>query len=193
MTIHLIRHGETVGTEQKLYYGQTDLPVTNSGKQKLQELKAGGGYPSLDGLKLYTTPLLRTKETLWALYGEQDFEMLSGFLEVNFGIFEMTSHEELKDDLVYQNWISENFEENVPPEGESIRQFQERVFLQWKWLTEQGESAMVFSHSGTIAAIMSHVFPMQRKNFYDWAPKTGEGYSLTLGDEWTYCPIPMVE
>ncbi len=193
MKLHLIRHGETIGTEKQLYYGATDLPVTESGLAKLQMQREAGGYPALAGLRLYVTPLQRTKQTFSALFGEHETEILPGFGEINFGIFEMTSYQTVKDDPAYQQWMAGNYEENIPPQGESVRQFQQRVEKQLKWLMSQGESALVVAHSGTISLCMSYLFPQEQRHFYSWGPKTGEGYTLNLEGKPSYVPLPATE
>lgn len=192
MVLHLIRHGETIGTEKKLYYGNTDLPLTESGLISLEYLRKRGGYPALDGLKIYATELQRTSQTLHALYGKVDFQTLSGFREINFGIFEMTSYEMIRDDPLYQKWVTGNYENNIPPEGESVRQFEKRVLIQLRSLLEQKESALLVAHSGTISVIMEYLFPEEEKHFYEWAPKTGEGYSIFLAENLTYTSLPKL-
>jgi hypothetical protein len=55
-----------------------------------------------------------------------------------------------------------------------------------------GPSAAAIVHGGTIAQIMSHLFPSER-NFYGWQPPPGLGYilSITLGAGFTYQTIHL--
>ena len=48
---------------------------------------------------------------------------------MDFGIFEMRTYEELKQDAAYQRWICGNIEEHVCPNGESGVQVTERALL----------------------------------------------------------------
>ena len=38
MTIYLIRHGKTEANEKHLYCGSTDLPLSNAGREELQNI-----------------------------------------------------------------------------------------------------------------------------------------------------------
>lgn len=182
MILHLIRHGHTQGTQEKRYYGQTDLAVTQEGLEELAQKRDKGGYPPLEGLEVFVTPLQRTHQTLQALYDQVEHQVLEGFAEVNFGIFEMTCYEEVKEDPQYQEWVSGDYLSNVPPGGESFHQFRQRVVAEFHRLVKEGRNALVVAHSGTIAVVMDHLFPGEQAHFYAWAPEPGEGYTLELED-----------
>ena len=92
----LLRHGRTEGTERHLYYGATDLPLLEDGVQNLQLAAARGVYPSPDGFTFATSGMLRANQTLRAIYGDVPFSVIGDLREVNFGIFEMKSYEDLK-------------------------------------------------------------------------------------------------
>ena len=92
----LLRHGRTEGTERHLYYGATDLPLLEDGVQNLQLAAARGVYPSPDGFTFVTSGMLRANQTLRAIYGDVPFSVIDDLREVNFGIFEMKSYEDLK-------------------------------------------------------------------------------------------------
>ena len=179
MSIYLVRHGKTEANEKHLYCGSTDLPLSFAGRKELQEL-----HYITKNARFITSGMKRTEETLQILFGEVPHIQEPALREVDFGIFEMHSYEELKDDPIYQAWISGDNETNVPPGGESGKQMTQRVldaFLQIK------ENAVIITHGGVIAAIMAHLFPGEGKNRYNWQPKPGHGYEIS-GD--TYNIIP---
>ena len=74
--------------------------------------------PSPRAARYYTSGLLRTEQTLEAIYGPVAHQQLPGLREMNFGDFEMKSYQELKDTAAYQAWITD-VEHNVCPNGES--------------------------------------------------------------------------
>ena len=39
MTLFMIRHGETTGNVQKLFYGNMDLPLTETGRDQARALR----------------------------------------------------------------------------------------------------------------------------------------------------------
>ncbi len=87
MKVYLIRHGKTIANEQWLYCGQTDVPLTESGIEELKEKKERGGYPDIEGFKVYTSGLKRTEQTLEILFGDVEHTALPEMMEINYGDF----------------------------------------------------------------------------------------------------------
>ena len=170
MTIYLIRHGKTEANEKHLYCGSTDLPLSKAGKTELQGL-----HNDIKNVRFITSGMKRTNETLQILFGDVPFEVDSRFREVDFGIFEMRSYEDLKDNPDYQRWITGDNNVNVPPNGESGAQMKARVLAAF---SEIKEDTCIITHGGVIAAIMAHLFPEENKNLYQWQPKPGCGYAV---------------
>ena len=170
MTIYLIRHGKTEANERRLYCGSTDLSLSNAGKAELKNL-----HYEIKNVRFFTSGMKRTNETLRVLFGNVPFEVDPRFREVDFGIFEMRSYEDLKDTPPYQAWITGDNETNIPPQGESGTQMKQRVLAA---LSEIREDTCVITHGGVIAAIMEHMFPDENKNRYEWQPQPGHGYAI---------------
>lgn len=179
MNIYLIRHGKTAANEQRLYCGSTDLSLSETGIAELKKLSY-----QIENARFLTSGMKRTNETLKVLFGDVPFAEDTRFREVNFGLFEMHSYEELKDREDYQRWITGDNEANIPPEGESGQQMKQRVL---KAFAEIKEDTVLVAHGGVIAAIMQHCFPDEGKNRYEWQPKNGCGYLLSGG---AYRTIP---
>ena len=179
MTIYLIRHGKTEANEKHLYCGSTDLPLSESGAIELCKLRY-----TIKNVRVLTSGMLRTNETLKILFGDVPFDTDPRFREMDFGIFEMHSYGELKDTPEYQAWLTGDNEANIPPKGESGLQMKQRVL---EAFSEIEEDTCIITHGGVIAAIMEHLFPEETKTRYEWQPKNGCGYEIR-GRE--YRPIP---
>ncbi|MBR0545530.1 MAG: histidine phosphatase family protein [Treponema sp.] len=179
MTVYLIRHGKTEANERRLYCGSTDLPLSEKGREELSRVRY-----SLPPARFLTSGMRRANETLRVLFGDVAFEEEPGFREVDFGLFEMKSYDQLKDTPEYQRWICGNNEENVPPGGESGVQMKQRVLRAYRALEED---TVVVTHGGVIAAIMEELFPGEGKNRYQWQPENGCGYVISEG---SYRPLP---
>ena len=175
MIIYLIRHGKTEANEKHLYCGSTDLPLSNAGKEELQLL-----HYDIKNVRFITSGMKRTNETLQILFGDVSYEVDSRFREVDFGIFEMRSYEELKDTPDYQAWLTGDNDANIPPQGESGVQMKVRVLVAF---SEIKEDTCILTHGGCIAAIMEHLFPNERKNRYEWQPKPGHGYCIVKNSD----------
>lgn len=188
MTLYLIRHGKTRANEAHLYCGSTDLPLSQEGRREL----AGLHYP-LTGVTFVTSGMLRTEQTLAALFGPVDHRIDSDLREVDFGMFEMHSYDQLKDTPAYQTWLAGDNETNVPPGGESGVQMQRRVERALQRLLEADTDTVVIAHGGVIAAMMQRLFPQEGKNRYLWQPKPGRGYAIREGRYWALPACPGEE
>ena len=170
MTIYLIRHGKTEANEQHLYCGSTDLPLSDTGKAELKSLQY-----DIKNVRFITSGMKRTNETLQILFGDVPFDTDPRLREVDFGIFEMCSYEQLKDTPEYQQWLTGDNETNIPLYGESGVQMRGRVL---EAFSEIKEDTCIITHGGVIAAIMEHLFPEEKKNRYQWQPQNGRGYCI---------------
>ena len=175
MTIYLIRHGKTEANEKHLYCGSTDLPLSNAGKEELRSV-----HYDIKNVHFITSGMKRTNETLHILFGDVPYEVDPRFREVDFGIFEMQSFEQLKDTPEYQTWLTGDNEANIPPQGESGMLMKARVM---EAFSEIKEDTCIITHGGVIAAIMENLFPEENKNRYEWQPQNGCGYVL-IGEQY---------
>ena len=183
MTVYLIRHGKTEANERYLYCGSTDLPLSEIGTVELRDI-----HYDIKNIRFITSGMKRTNETLKILFGDVPFEVDLRFQEVDFGIFEMHSYEELKDTPAYQEWLTGDNEANIPPQGESGVQMKERVL---EAFSEIKEDACIITHGGVIAVIMEHLFPNEGKNRYEWQPKNGYGYRIEFNvSSYHFCATP---
>lgn len=189
--ILLLRHGLTEANEKSLYCGYTDISLTDKGKNELlnkscdyKKMLFGDKKSETVNVKYFTSGMKRTNETLELLFDTRNYVVLPGFKEMNFGIFEMHSYEELKELPEYVEWISGDFYSNVPRGGESGNQMRKRVVDSLHSLLSELEkepSEMIYvlvCHGGVIAAIMEYLFPKENKNLYEWQPLHGCGYMI---------------
>lgn len=184
MKLTLLRHGQTEGSLRDLYYGATDLPVLPESLAALHE--SAGRYPTAP--RYYTSGLLRTEQTLQALYGDVPHTALPGLREMDFGDFEMRSYEELKDDPAFRQWMSDS-EHNPCPNGESAPQTMARNLAAIGTVLASDEDAVCVIHGGVTSGLMMRWFGGTR---YDYDPLPGTGYQVTVtgGKPVSYKKIP---
>ena len=180
MKINLIRHGITEGNKKKWYYGSSDIPLEAEGIEEIKGFVKDGIYPNPDGLKLYTSGLLRTEQTFGLIFGDLDHEAEPGFKEYNFGEFERMSYEELKEIPNYIKWIEDTEGNYVIEGGESLSGFNNRIQTTFINLMNKNEDAIVVCHGGVISAIMNHYFSDAREHIFAWVPKPARGYTLEI-------------
>ena len=177
MKLYLIRHGKTQANEQHLYCGSTDIGLSAKGIEELEKKH----YILPDDCRFITSGMKRTVQTLEILFGKRDYTADERFREIDFGVFEMKSYEQLKDCREYKEWISGDNENNIPPHGESGNMVRERVIPAVKEILESSSDTAIISHGGVIAIIMEYLFPDEGKNRYQWQPKQGCGYVVENG------------
>ncbi|MCL2140426.1 MAG: histidine phosphatase family protein [Dehalococcoidia bacterium] len=183
--IVLLRHGKTQATEKQFYCGQTDLPLSESGKEELCLLRRQNIYPpSVD--KFFSSGLLRAEQTIDVLYGKVERVALPDLKEYNFGHFEMKGHLELSEQDDYQAWINDSLGTVSCPGGESRNEVRSRVAKGYAKLLEsvlavEKQLVLAVCHGGTIAVIMDLIRP-NTDNFAKWLPAPGRGYWLQYRD-----------
>ena len=189
MKLTLIRHGITHGNKYGLYYGATDLPLLEEGIAELRERKLSHIYPTAP--RYYTSPLQRTQQTLHEIYGDVPFTVVDGFREMNFGVFEMRTVEDLKQDEAFVAW-SRRMSTDRCPGGESFVDVQRRALEAVAPILASDEDAVCVIHGGVIACLMFYWFP--GKAFDDWMLHPGTGWYITVedGKPVSYVPAPFV-
>lgn len=180
--LYFIRHGKTKANELSKYCGSTDLSLSKIGVKELEALKVVNNYP--EGDIYFTTGMNRTNETMKIIYPNIQYEVIDGFKEYNFGIFEMKSYEELKFNKSYLSWINDEKGEIVCPNGESKKDYRKRVKETFVNITKDIiakniSNAVFICHGGTIGTILE-LFYDNSKNFYQWQPRCGEGYKMVV-------------
>jgi alpha-ribazole phosphatase len=193
--IVLIRHGITEGNEMHMYYGSTDVSLSERGKHLLEKQRNEGLYPISETAQFYTTGMLRTEQTLRIVYGDREHGVIEDLKELDFGEFEMHTYEELNSVPEYQKWITAEDSGKAPPGGESIDSFTTRIRRGFDELTVRNELQMLklrnhrkeamticICHGGVISGIMDYIWPGEYKNFFEWIPDPGHGYVLLVED-----------
>lgn len=185
--IYLIRHGKTVGNEKGWIYGAADVPLTEEGRAMLREGVEKGLYPSKEDLEFFTTGMERTEETFRIIFGREEREIIEGLRELNFGIYECRTFEEMKGDPKYEAWVNDRTGETRPEGGESINDFRRRVDRCFtEFLSAYGESekdCLIVCHGGTIGTIMTTYFSEEKDGMiYRWVPEPGRGFVLFMKD-----------
>ena len=176
MKLILVRHGKTAANEELRYCGVTDLPLSENGKAELAALKEN--CPDAAGCRVLTSGMLRTDQTLKILYGRKPDAVEPGFAEINFGSFEMHTHEEFQFDPDYRAWRADTTGNLRMPGGESGNEFRARVL---RALETVKEDSLIVCHGGVIAVIMQHLFPEENRQRYEWQPAWGHGYVVEDG------------
>ena len=156
-----IRHGITELNVKKVYFGQLDPPLTNEGIRQIQNTRNNLISENI-GL-FYSSDLKRCVESAKIINEHTNLDIIekNGFRELNFGIFEGISHQELvsrypeEADIFFKNWETYQI-----PGGESIYDFMIRAVNEIEEIkkSHKGEKVLIVTHSGVIQAVLSFYF-----------------------------------
>ncbi|MBW6409211.1 histidine phosphatase family protein [Clostridium weizhouense] len=183
--IYLIRHGKTYCNKERLYYGKSDVPLSDEGINELILKKEKNKYPMCE--KYFTSGLKRANQTLEILYPDKEYDILSELCEYDFGEFELKSHEDLKDHPKYNEWVIDETGSVSCPNGESRQEFKSRIQIGFNKLIESLkinniDSAVAVIHGGTIGMLLEILYD-NKKSFIEWQPNVGEGYKVVISTE----------
>ena len=100
-SIHLIRHEQTEGNINRLYYGASDIPLMDVGIFEFEENCERDIYPPAKGARLFTTGMYRTEQTFAVIYKRQrgfdvkpveepEHDILDEIKEYDFGDYEIS-------------------------------------------------------------------------------------------------------
>lgn len=166
----LLRHGMTAGNLARRYIGVTDEPLCPQGRAALADRR----FPPAD--KVYISPMRRCWETAEILFPGAALIPVPELREMDFGVFEGKTYEELKDTPDYQAWLDSGGEAPIPG-GESRADFCARCRAGFARIlaADPSERLVFVVHGGTIMAVME-AFARPARPYYDWQVKNGHGF-----------------
>ena len=186
----LIRHGQTQGNIEKRYIGcRTDEALSPVGIEEIRQIKKEhpAMIPANTQIKLFSSPLIRAKETAELLFPETEIHIVDGLKEMDFGFLEGKNYAELDGNPDYQQFIDSRGRFPAPG-GESKEEFAKRTmqgflrcldYLSKDTGTEgASETAVIVCHGGSIMTIMSIL--TGKEDIYDFHVNNLGGYRLTL-------------
>lgn len=180
-TICFIRNGMTEANLDGRYIGHTDVPLCAEGLQQLEELKRDAVYPEVDAL--FSSPLLRCKETANALFPDKNPIIINDLIEYNFGEFEGKTAAELQSYPMFPGWLAGE-PDIEPPFGESAKAFASRICncfsLIVQGLMKTGTTkAAIVTHGGVIMTLLS-AFGLPEMPMHEWLTPSGCGYTVRI-------------
>ena len=193
LKVYLLRHGEALGNVQGGYYGRTDCPLTEKGRQQaeragatLRELRAA---ESGRDLLLLTSPLERARHTAEIVREaaglDGAFLVEPDWQEIDFGRWEKRHYQDIarEEPAAWQS-LCDDWQAFCYPQGESFRVFSERVIDAWqKWqllASRQQKDILVVSHGGVLKVIRIFAEGRSLEDFWRIRIELGEVQELVL-------------
>ena len=179
--ISILRHGITDANENGIYIGKTDLPLSENGREALQEKYETHEYPKVQ--RVYTSPLERAMQSAEILFPDRELVIVDDLREMDFGVFEGLSVDDLIELDSYKKWLKGGLD-NPPPNGESLRNMMLRCYsalnlMILDMMKEGITHAGAVTHSGILMNMMS-CFGLPKMKPMEFACDPGEGYEILV-------------
>lgn len=183
MRLYLARHGETVLNQKRCYYGTTDVPLTEKGREQATGL--GRYLKDMDLHRILSSPLRRAVETAELIQARREdniaIESDSRLAEQNFGIFEGHTYGELKE--MYPEELAawnRDFTTYRIPDGESFLDVRHRLddFLADLWIEAQKSGAgdtsvLITAHKGTLGHLLAACLRLPPEGYWHFVFEQG--------------------
>ena len=154
----LVRHGETSANLEGVWHGSTDAPLTERGVAQAGRVAGWLRRECSDAAALYTSPLLRARDTARAIAASTGLEprIDVALAEYHLGAWEGKTYRELHE--THRLWDEMRRDPDFAPHGgESRRQVTDRVIgaLQRIGASHAGERVIVVAHGGALALALA--------------------------------------
>jgi broad specificity phosphatase PhoE len=181
----LIRHGLTAWNVEGRFQGQTDVPLSDAGRDQARAL-AGyvAAFPGVD--VVVASSLARAHETARIAFPEVEPVLEDRLRELDFGVYEGRTLAQNQADPSWATWIADPFD-RAAPGGESYRALRDRATA---WLADARRAypdahVVAVAHSGTIQMLLADLLgverPRWRKRVY--LRHTSVSHVLFRGDD----------
>lgn len=202
--LSILRHGMTEANEKGIYIGKTDLPLSDKGAAQLAAKMDSLDYPTVH--RVYSSPLKRCIETAEILFPETELSIVDDLRELDFGIFENKSVDELINNEEYLKWIKGG-KDTRPPQGESLEEMTARTYkalhgIIIDMMNSGITHCAVITHGGIISNMLS-CYAIPKYNPTDLTADFGEGFdAIATAQMWLnsqvvellgYCPYEKIE
>jgi alpha-ribazole phosphatase len=167
--IYLVRHGETEWNASLKYQGQTDVPLSETGKKQADLLGKRLAASKFDGF--YSSDLARAYETagIISLYHKQQIKRIPELREINFGLWEGLDYKEIMGK--YPDEIKQWWEKPLLariPGGETMDEMIKRTTTTVRTIVESHNSGniVVVTHGGVVRSIVGTVLGMDMNKYW---------------------------
>ena len=188
MRVLLMRHGITAANKLRLYNGRTDDPLCEEGAE--HALRTGVD-PTV--AHVYASPMKRAVETARLKFPNAEITVCDDLREMDFGVFEGCSFEELKNDPAYQRWYKSGG--TLPcPNGENMFDFGKRVCRAFEGIVgehlgRKEDRLVVVAHGGSLMSILGR-YGRPERPYFDWYVENCCGYRARMDTTaWAKSPV----
>jgi len=173
----LIRHGETNKNAGNKLHGYADAEKLNAVGRK-QIAKTAKELAKYLPVQVYSSSEKRAVESaqIIAKALKIPLKKIEGMEERNWGIYAGKAWDEVKNKLDQMS-LEERYT-YLPPEGESWKQFEERLINAIQRIVQENQgTVVVVTHGGAIRALLPYLLGVNKEESFKYDPPNG---SLTI-------------
>lgn len=157
MYLYLVRHGQSVGNEKQVFFGWSDHPLTELGREQAQQ--AAEMLREVNFTRCVSSDLIRAWDTALACVEGRGIgvESAPALREQDMGALEDLTFAQARERC------GESFERMLgdwahvdPPGGESVTHMKQRVGACVDDIVRRGEDTLIVAHNGSLSLILSH-------------------------------------
>lgn len=170
MEFFLVRHVETTGNYENRFAGITDTQYTQKGEK--QYLLLTEALKEYDFDIIYSSPISRALKIAKKVseYKDKGVEIVKELSEMNFGLFENLTFQEVveKHKEHWNKWEKDMLNYKLP-KGDSLFEFHHRIALFIDSIKNNDGKCLIVCHGGTIQSILTHLLGIdieQRWHFH---------------------------
>ena len=157
MYLYLVRHGQSVGNERQLFFGWSDHPLTELGREQARQ--AARMLKEVSFTRCVSSDLIRAWDTALICAEGRDVEVESApaLREQDMGGLEDLTFAQAQERCgelfarMLEDWIHVD-----PPDGESVAHMKQRVGACVDEIVRRGEDTLIVAHNGSLSLILSH-------------------------------------
>jgi broad specificity phosphatase PhoE len=171
-TLLLVRHGQIAANTSRVWHGSTDSPLTDHGQVEAQLTAEHLARTRPRARALYTSPLLRTRQTAAAIGARLGLEVIlePGLAEYGIGELEGVSYEALQNVHGFFARIRDD-RDFAPPGGESANEVMARVTSALARISDahRGDEVVIVSHGAALGIALGQILdrdPMRWQRYH---------------------------
>jgi broad specificity phosphatase PhoE len=182
LRIYVARHGQTAWNAERRLQGARDIPLNETGRQQARDLAARLEGIPLD--RIYTSGLLRSRQTGDALEGRAPREVLPGLNEQSIGAFEGVYADGREPERYAEFQRRSAFRDDTLDGGESKNQHFARVKAAVDGIRERhpGGQVLIVAHGGTNVHVLRALLGLTEAEAEAIQQANDELYMVELGE-----------
>ncbi|KLN97822.1 2,3-diphosphoglycerate-dependent phosphoglycerate mutase GpmB [Moellerella wisconsensis] len=160
LQVYLVRHGETEWNVARRIQGQSDSPLTETGKQQARQVAE---RVKSEGIThIITSDMGRTRETAQIIAQQCDCQVIADprLRELNMGVLEQRDIDSLTEtEELWRKSLIDGTPDGRIPEGESMNELATRMFAALENCRNlpEGSRPLLVSHGIALSALLSRI------------------------------------